>query len=116
MNGSISDLLAEKCYFVELYGDLNATEQQTLQWILKGSREDSILTIESTILSGLDCGFNLVEIGPRFNFSTAASTNSVSICHAASLFAVKRIENSTRYLVNFGFNPTKQFSQQERVS
>lgn len=116
MNGSISDLHAEKCYFVELDGDLNATEQQTLQWILKGSRDENCLTTESRILNGLDCGSNLVEIGPRFNFSTADSTNSVSICHSASLLAVKRIENSTRYLVNFGANPTREFTQHERVS
>lgn len=116
MNGSITDLHAEKCYFVELDGNLTAAQQQTLQWILKGSRDEKSLTADSRILNGVDCESNLVEIGPRLNFSTADSTNSVSICHSASLLTVKRIEISTRYLVNFGANPTRQFTPQERVS
>lgn len=35
----------------------------------------------------------------RFNFSTADSTNSVSICRNAGLGEVKRLEKSTRYFV-----------------
>ena len=41
----------------------------------------------------------IFEIGPRFNFSTADSTNSVSICQSVGLSYVKRIEVSIRYKI-----------------
>ena len=37
----------------------------------------------------------------RLNFSTAFSTNAVSICHSVNLTDVTRIEFSTRYLIHF---------------
>lgn len=41
----------------------------------------------------------LIEIGPRFNFSTAESSNAVSICHSMHLTSIVRIETSIRYLI-----------------
>ena len=38
----------------------------------------------------------------RLNFSTAFSTNAVSICHSVGLPFVTRVEVSRRYLVTFG--------------
>lgn len=46
----------------------------------------------------------LVEIGPRLNFTTAWSTNAVSICHAAGLTCVSRLERAHRYLITVGEN------------
>ena len=37
----------------------------------------------------------------RLNFSTAFSTNAVSICHSVGLSSVTRVEVSCRYLVTF---------------
>ena len=43
-----------------------------------------------------------IEIGPRLNFSTAYSTNAVSICKAVGLgHKIARIERSTLYLITF---------------
>jgi phosphoribosylformylglycinamidine synthase len=42
---------------------------------------------------------NVIEVGPRFNFSTAESTNSVSICHSINLTSIVRIETSIRYAI-----------------
>lgn len=43
----------------------------------------------------------LVEIGPRLNFSTAFSTNAVSICEASGITKkVQRIERSTLYFIS----------------
>lgn len=52
-------------------------------------------------MPSLDASVNeyLIEIGPRFNFSTADSTNSVSICQSVHMEFVVRIETSIRYLV-----------------
>ncbi|CAH2308064.1 phosphoribosylformylglycinamidine synthase [Pelobates cultripes] len=47
----------------------------------------------------------LIEIGPRMNFSTAASTNAVSICRSIGLSHVDRIECSRRYLIKFQTQP-----------
>ncbi len=41
----------------------------------------------------------VVEIGPRLNFATAWSANMVSICNAAGLDSITRIERSRRLLV-----------------
>ncbi|KAG7161940.1 Phosphoribosylformylglycinamidine synthase-like [Homarus americanus] len=41
----------------------------------------------------------IIEIGPRLNFTTAWSTNAVSICHAMGLTCVTRLERAHRYLV-----------------
>lgn len=41
----------------------------------------------------------IIEIGPRLNFTTAWSTNAVSICHAMGLKSVVRLERANRYLV-----------------
>lgn len=42
----------------------------------------------------------LIEVGPRFNFSTAQSTNSVSICQNVGLTKVIRVEISIKYLIS----------------
>ncbi|KAL7738776.1 hypothetical protein ACLKA6_001175 [Drosophila palustris] len=43
----------------------------------------------------------LVEIGPRFNFSTPYSTNCVNIFQNLGYTEVQRMETSTRYLLTF---------------
>jgi phosphoribosylformylglycinamidine synthase len=42
----------------------------------------------------------------RLNFSTAFSTNAVSIFNALGLKKVTRVEASTRYLIRFEDTPT----------
>ncbi|KAM6164825.1 phosphoribosylformylglycinamidine synthase [Rhynchocyon petersi] len=43
----------------------------------------------------------VLEVGPRLNFSTPTSTNIVSVCHAAGLDAVDRVETTRRYWLSF---------------
>ncbi|XP_004398519.1 PREDICTED: phosphoribosylformylglycinamidine synthase [Odobenus rosmarus divergens] len=50
----------------------------------------------------------LVEVGPRLNFSTPASTNVVSVCWAAGLGAVDRVETTRRYLLSFAHPPSAE--------
>lgn len=44
----------------------------------------------------------------RFNFSTADSTNSVSICQNSGLHEVKRLEKSIRYYISANEAPTEK--------
>jgi len=46
-------------------------------------------------------GSLLIEIGPRLNFSTAFSSNAVSICVSIGLTKITRLEVSTRYLIHW---------------
>ncbi|BBH08836.1 hypothetical protein Prudu_021153 [Prunus dulcis] len=41
----------------------------------------------------------IVEVGPRLSFTTAWSSNAVSICRACGLIEVTRLEQSRRYLL-----------------
>uniref|UniRef100_A0A1L8DXU7 Phosphoribosylformylglycinamidine synthase n=1 Tax=Nyssomyia neivai TaxID=330878 RepID=A0A1L8DXU7_9DIPT len=98
---NICDVTVEKCYHVETATGkkVSVTQERILRWLLKHSQEDDALTGVSTLMK---CPENsvLVEIGPRFNFSTADSTNSVSICESVGFQGlVKRIEVSRRYLI-----------------
>ena len=42
----------------------------------------------------------LTEVGPRLNFSTAWSTNAISIFHVCGLDNIPRAECSRRYLLH----------------
>lgn len=42
-----------------------------------------------------------LQVGPRMNFSSAWSTNAVSICKSCGLTAVTRMEVSRRFLLKF---------------
>lgn len=70
-----------------------------LQWILKRPQQEGGLCQESTLNQVGDENTCTIEIGPRFNFSTAQSTNSVSICQNVGLTEVKRLEVSIIYLL-----------------
>ncbi|KAM9208139.1 phosphoribosylformylglycinamidine synthase isoform 1-T1 [Dugong dugon] len=47
----------------------------------------------------------VLEVGPRLNFSTPTSTNIVSVCQAAGLGAVDRVETTRRYWLSFAHPP-----------
>uniref|UniRef100_A0A6B2EE34 Phosphoribosylformylglycinamidine synthase n=1 Tax=Phlebotomus kandelakii TaxID=1109342 RepID=A0A6B2EE34_9DIPT len=98
---TICDVNLEKCYHVETSRGVKVSETQEkiLRWLLKHSQEEDALT-GVTSLRKCSRESILIEIGPRFNFSTAASTNSVSICESVGFQGiVKRIEVSLRYLI-----------------
>ncbi|EHB04518.1 Phosphoribosylformylglycinamidine synthase [Heterocephalus glaber] len=50
----------------------------------------------------------LLEVGPRLNFSTPTSTNIVSVCQAAGLVAVNRVEPTRRYQLSFARRPSAE--------
>ena len=81
---------------------LSSEELSKIEWILtpdfnvKLDRESSRLR---SLNSSSSKNTVLIEIGPRLNFSTALSTNAVSICKNIGLDKkISRIEKSTIYL------------------
>jgi phosphoribosylformylglycinamidine synthase len=101
VSSSIIDIKTEQCFNVELENALCSEKLATLQWLLAETYEPENLQTGSFLeekVSGSPYSF-LVEIGPRMTFSTAFSTNAVSICKALSVMEVTRLERSRRYLL-----------------
>ena len=95
-------LECETCFYVEIRnnGELDRQEHERLMWVLALSFKEKTLSCSPWIsANGHDELEYLVEIGPRLNFSTAFSTNAVSVCRSIGLNSIKRIEKSTRYLI-----------------
>lgn len=95
VSAHITDIETEHCFNVETSAQLTDAESRTLYWLLSETYEpagfgsDSFLTPVGVVL----------EVGPRLNFTTAWSTNAVSICRACGLAKIRRIERSRRFLL-----------------
>lgn len=101
VSSNIIDIKTEQCFNVELESALSSEKLIALQWLLAETYEPENLQsgsfLEEEVLRS-PYSF-LVEVGPRMTFSTAFSTNAVSICKALSLLEVTRLERSRRYLL-----------------
>lgn len=80
---------------------------------MKNTQEKDNLT-ENSSLNASD-NESVIEIGPRFNFSTADSTNSVSICRSVHLDSIVRIEASIRYLIILSDGSKKLSTDDESI-
>ncbi|XP_043359671.1 phosphoribosylformylglycinamidine synthase isoform X3 [Dermochelys coriacea] len=104
--GGVRALHRELCYNVSWTGASppNPQETQLLHWLFGCPLASGDVATESFLRPApTDL---LVEIGPRLNFSTAFSTNVVSVCRAAGLGCVDRAECSHRYLLQCARRPT----------
>uniref|UniRef100_A0A0K8V3V5 Phosphoribosylformylglycinamidine synthase n=1 Tax=Bactrocera latifrons TaxID=174628 RepID=A0A0K8V3V5_BACLA len=110
ISGNISSLEVEKCYHVESTShiDIDTKNIYLLRWLFKDPQANISSLNDKSLLVTYPQTF-LIEIGPRFNFSTAFSTNCVNICQNVGLKNIVRIEMSTRYLI--GFNSTSFVTQ-----
>ncbi|CAG2063549.1 unnamed protein product, partial [Timema podura] len=90
----------ELCFNVEISSELTRSDREKLAWILGTPFDPHSLRITSH-LTEVERSSLLVEIGPRLNFSTAFSSNAVSICSSVGLHQVRRLEVSTRYLIHW---------------
>ncbi|CAL9695648.1 unnamed protein product [Knipowitschia caucasica] len=99
-------ITTELCYNVGLSGCENLKEDQReiLLWLFRPPLQSQPLSDKPTLTEGNRA--TLVEIGPRLNFSTAWSTNAVSICQSVGLTNVSRIELSRRFLIK----PSKSYT------
>lgn len=89
---AVRDIESEYCFNVQVTASLNAEERNTLRWLLAETFEPQNFSSRSFLAPDL-----VMEVGPRMNFTTAWSTNAVSICRAVGLEKVIRIERSRRY-------------------
>ena len=91
-------------------------EEEILKWIFKHPQEEkSGITKISSLIGQETAASVLIEIGPRFNFSTAQSTNSVSICQNVGLSDITRIEVSIKYLIGHSSSQPSQFEYIDKI-
>jgi phosphoribosylformylglycinamidine synthase len=104
----IKHISTEFCYYIDSSNPLSESDKIAIRWLLSETFEPENFSDRSFL--GYSKGKNLiVEAGPRMNFTTAWSTNAVSICHSCGLTGINRIERSRRYKLTFktsGINPT----------
>lgn len=93
------DVKTEICFHIEIMKPLIQKEKEILKWVLQDPFHPESLS-EKTVLQQTRDNI-LIEVGPRFNFSTSNSTNAVSICRNLGLKQVVRLEVSRRYLLIF---------------
>jgi len=90
----IDHLATEHCFYVASEGELDIRQQKVLRWLLSETFEPDGFSEMSFLASD---GGEIFEVGPRMSFSTAWSTNAVSVCHACGLGTIRRIERSRRF-------------------
>ncbi|KAJ3678115.1 hypothetical protein LUZ60_001918 [Juncus effusus] len=98
-------LKTEQCFNIGLSRPLSSEKLETLKWLLRETYEpenldaSSFLERETTAQNPNNSSHHIVEVGPRMSFTTAWSTNAVSICNSCNLTEVNRLERSSRYLL-----------------
>eukprot|EP00232_Nephroselmis_pyriformis_P024180 CAMPEP_0182872920 /NCGR_PEP_ID=MMETSP0034_2-20130328/12013_1 /TAXON_ID=156128 /ORGANISM="Nephroselmis pyriformis, Strain CCMP717" /LENGTH=1409 /DNA_ID=CAMNT_0025005539 /DNA_START=44 /DNA_END=4273 /DNA_ORIENTATION=+ len=91
VSADISAIETEACYNIGTTRAVTPEEQDKLKWLMRETFEPEQLR-NSTALSG-----QVVEVGPRMSFSTAYSSNAVSICGNCGIDDVGRLERSRRF-------------------
>ncbi|XP_024023484.1 probable phosphoribosylformylglycinamidine synthase, chloroplastic/mitochondrial [Morus notabilis] len=101
ISSQIVGLKTEQCFNIGLESELSDQKVSVLKWLLQETYEPENLGFESFLEEKRQEGFNsvIVEVGPRLSFTTAWSSNAVSICRACGLTEVTRMERSRRYLL-----------------
>ena len=88
----VKGMETEFCFNIETSAPLNGREIETLRWLVAETFEPEQFSSVSFLARD-----QVLEVGPRMNFTTAWSTNAVSVCQACGLDKIKRIERSRRY-------------------
>ncbi len=107
VDDGLRDIRSEYCFNVQADASLTDAELAVLYWLLRETFQPQGFGPTSFLLDGVPErdlrggkeGRRLLEVGPRLSFTTAWSTNAVSVCHACGLDSVRRVERSRRYLV-----------------
>ncbi|UCH44063.1 MAG: phosphoribosylformylglycinamidine synthase, partial [Nitrospiraceae bacterium] len=121
ISAHIKSIETEYCYNVDAGENLDADEIRLLTWLLSETFEPENFSDHSFLIENSEdraCLPDrqaqtkdkiLLEVGPRMNFTTAWSTNAVSVCHACGLGKIRRIERSRRYR----FDLDEHFSKEQ---
>ncbi|MDP2276876.1 MAG: phosphoribosylformylglycinamidine synthase, partial [Nitrospirota bacterium] len=113
----INDIETEHCFNIEATAPLTTEELNILRWLLAETFEPENFSGESFLtLNAQRSTLNaVIEVGPRMNFTTAWSTNAVSVCHACGLKKITRIERSRRYKLIKGQRVKGSRGQEEKT-
>uniref|UniRef100_T1IU41 Phosphoribosylformylglycinamidine synthase n=1 Tax=Strigamia maritima TaxID=126957 RepID=T1IU41_STRMM len=93
-NVVIKNVDVEFCFYI--LSNENIEDLSKLIWILGEPFNAKSIRKTSHFDASND---EIIEIGPRLNFTTAFSTNAVSICHSVGITNVDRIEKFIRYRI-----------------
>ncbi|KAL1542162.1 phosphoribosylformylglycinamidine synthase [Salvia divinorum] len=101
VSNQVIGLKTEQCYNIGVDGDLPSEKHAVLRWLLGETYEPENLGTESFLDEEMKTNASavVVEVGPRLSFTTAWSSNAVSICRACGLTEISRLERSRRYLL-----------------
>ena len=94
VSAAIRRIETECCFNVAAESPISQEEMRLLRWLLAETFEPDNFSTQSFFNNNQH---SVLEVGPRMNFTTAWSTNAVSICQACGLKQIKRIERSRRY-------------------
>ncbi|KMT18055.1 hypothetical protein BVRB_2g032480 [Beta vulgaris subsp. vulgaris] len=109
ISNEIVGLRTEQCYNIGLDAEVSSEKLLVLKWLLGETYEPEKLGTESFIDKETreGCTAVVVEVGPRLSFTTAWSTNAVSICRSCGVTEVNRLERSRRYML-FSKSPLQE--------
>jgi phosphoribosylformylglycinamidine synthase len=104
---------SELCFNIDAEGEVSGDELRVLTWLLSETFEPDQFGEKSFLeTSGPGQGGSgtevLLEVGPRMSFTTAWSTNAVSVCHSCGLRKIRRIERSRRFLLRSATSPGEE--------
>ena len=102
----VESVETEHCFNIRFTQKLTDLERERLEWLLAETFDRANLRYEESCLKvnnnddagGAGSASLLVEFGPRMTFTSAFSSNAVSICQACGPLPVERLELSRRYL------------------
>lgn len=87
----ISNIITEYCYNIGLNGSLfSDNDSNVLKWLLCETFQQNMFSTQLSFLNNHNIPNNnngfIVEVGPRLSFTTAWSSNAVSICQLVYVF------------------------------
>ena len=87
LSAGIRAIETEHCFHIDVSAPLRGEEIETLRWLLAETFAPERFSGDSFLERN-----RILEVGPRMNFTTAWSTNAVSVFHACGLTKIRRIE------------------------
>jgi phosphoribosylformylglycinamidine synthase len=97
----ITTIETESCFNVSMTTPLSQEQTDRLEWLLSETFEPHNLHLEVSAFQAdpahVITTTTTVEFGPRMTFTSAFSSNAVSICNACNLLPIDRLEKSRRY-------------------
>jgi phosphoribosylformylglycinamidine synthase len=96
---NIRNIDTEYCFNIASAAPLASDEMRLMRWLLAETFEPENLSDTSFLSRSSTPHLHpvILEVGPRMNFTSAWSTNAVSVCHSCGLRSIQRIERSRRY-------------------